>query len=182
MNKTYIKVILGVLLIVGLVVILKLQGHKKGSPEPVQTHSNAETVSSESLMLATDKPLVNIKRIIKQDNTYSLEYDEVEWLDGDVAAKAAFADKQCEELIYCAPGGFYIRNTEVKLQKLPVSASAKVVLQNLSPSGPIENPALISLAEFQKIYENFSPTVIDIPFHLKIESGKITRIEEQYTP
>lgn len=182
MNKLYIKLILGVIVIAGLVIILKLQGQEEGSPEPVKNSIGNEKVNQELLMQATDKPLVNIKRIIKQNNTYSLEYDEVEWLEGDTAAKAALADKQCTELIDCTPNGFYIRNKEIKIQSLPISKSAKVVLTTLSPSASADSPTTVTLTEFISMFQESGSNITIYPFHLRIETGLVTKIEEQYTP
>ncbi|WP_409297037.1 hypothetical protein V1498_04125 [Peribacillus sp. SCS-26] len=109
--------------------------------------------------------------------------DYIQWFRGEQANKEAFKDKACywDRGKCYAMDDYYIRNVNPKIRTLPVSKKAVItmVTYQIEKTNNIKKQK-VSMAVFLK--EMKKSRYRDIPFHIVLKNGVITKITEQYIP
>lgn len=122
--------------------------------------------------------MVWIKRVTVQNNAAVLAVDYVTMLTGAKAVKAARLAGEAEfeigskgDTVWYVPNDFYIENKSQKLRTLQVAEACVIQLVREGSSRLYKS----SLVQLKKDYT-------DKLYTLVIESGKVIRITEMYTP
>ncbi|PLS15711.1 hypothetical protein CVD28_21360 [Bacillus sp. M6-12] len=115
----------------------------------------------------------------------AVEADYIEWYFGEQANIEAEKDNDClmEDDKCIAPDGYYIRDTDSKVRKLPVAKDAKVIMQTyqIEKTNEIQWDQEVTLEEFIKEFKK-SDRLQYVPYHIEVKDGTITKITEQYVP
>ncbi|MGD8189320.1 hypothetical protein ACQCN2_04885 [Brevibacillus ginsengisoli] len=144
---------------------------------PTVTKSNGVTI---------EKATTYVKSLtIKNGKLYGT-FDYVEWYFGDNAQKAY--QKDCPK---CSgydgkghiPSMYYIRNHNKKLRTYPIAQNAEVVLQtnSLGKDGNFQWNEKVNMKTFQQFAQKRG-IPYNLPFHIEVKNGVVTKITEQYIP
>jgi putative hemolysin len=133
-----------------------------------------------------EKQIVYIQSIYEKNKKTYLDVDYIQWFSGDEAAQEAFRDGDCAKPEYCAPNGFYIRNTNPKLRTFEIDENASISRTTAfedNESGIKD----LSLDEFSSYFSPGSKRPQDsgirnIPFWISIKNNVIIKVAEQYIP
>jgi hypothetical protein len=147
---------------------------------------SAETTTSKQSPLKVAhvvKETTYIKSLkIKQGKLFA-DFDYIQWYTGKRADQEFLKD--CKEAckgkdgLHHAPDGYYIRNVNPKIRTLLISDKAKFIVQ--LRSSEIKWNTILSKQEFIKYYHSKS-YFNNIPYHIEIKNGVVTKLTEQYIP
>ena len=138
--------------------------------EESQQASNTFILEGIDYVAESDITLLTLLKEMDSEENLLL-FDEVEWIDlGDQDRIDAIGINPDVEM----PGGFYVYNASEDLHRIPMDENVEVLLLNWDDLSNHLETDLDGLAERMEAYESL--------YHLTIESGRVTRITEQYTP
>ncbi|WP_108669125.1 hypothetical protein [Peribacillus acanthi] len=141
------------------------------------------TATGKDNIIEEKTAFINIVTDIK--GTY-VQVDEIEWYEGEQANLEAEKDGDCyEEDGKCVvPDGYYIRNSDDKLQKLSLASDTTIFMQTyqIDQTYEINWDQEITWEQLLKEWNHSSERYQHIPFHLVIKDGEIISIKEQYIP
>ena len=108
------------------------------------------------------------------------KFDYIQWYFGKAADREFIKDCKCSKDMDHAPDGYWIRNVNPKIRTFTISKSARYVLQtrNLYKITWNENVTRNQFITFLKQRD----THHQIPFHIEVKNGVVTKITEQYIP
>ncbi|ULT56739.1 hypothetical protein L1999_27520 [Neobacillus drentensis] len=108
------------------------------------------------------------------------KFDYIQWYFGKSADREFFKDCKCQKDMDGAPDGYWIRNVNPKIRTFTISNNAQYILQTRS---------LYEIKWNEKVTRSQFITFLNqrdkhhqIPFHLEITNGVVTKITEQYIP
>jgi hypothetical protein len=108
------------------------------------------------------------------------KFDYIQWYFGKSADREFLKDCKCQKDMDGAPDGYWIRNVNPKIRTFTISNNAQYILQTRS---------LYEIKWNEKVTRSQFITFLNqrdkhhqIPFHLEITNGVITKITEQYIP
>ncbi|WP_042161690.1 hypothetical protein [Paenibacillus gorillae] len=128
-----------------------------------------------------------VERLVHSDKGYSLDFDSIEWYEGD-AATAKFREREGDSGLDAPPDGYYIVNDDPSVKTLPIADDAVVLMQIYDRDGHAANADIqwdeqISLAAFAEHFsKDESIKLKDFPYHITVKDGKVVRIVQQYIP
>jgi len=125
--------------------------------------------------LQSTRQIAFIKKAYQKDNTAFLDIDYVEWLTGEEGNKAAREDRmECPlDVSDCLPNGYYIRNSDPKIQTLPLSTDAGLFIIDWNQQNLHLRPITIT---------DLINQIPDNPFWVETLNNQIIKISEQYRP
>jgi hypothetical protein len=142
-----------------------------------------------------------IKSIYQQNGKWYLDIDYAVFFadsaaDIEAASRAALADGKCGSFnaYNCAPGGFYIRNTNSQIRTFEVSPSARVVMAQWSHEADGNFKADDLSLDFTGFAGIFSGKTVltpeggsasgfmGLPYWIVMDNGVVTEIRQQYIP
>lgn len=136
----------------------------------IPTNTNIET--SNEVGYIKDAYLKNGKRYI--------DIDYIQFLTGEEGLKAAIEDgRDCPDINYCLPNGFYVRNQNPQLRTFEIKEgiSVKLVTQFVYSDDGIRYIGFEDqFIGYIKSNQNNNP------FDIKIENQVVTEISERYIP
>ena len=143
------------------------------TPAPDTTAKPADTTSA-----ATQYTL--IKKVYLKGGTWYVSADYIQFLTGAAAATAATAHGDESP----PPNDYYILNDNKQLRELPVAAGANVKIMGGTGGDP-QHPQNQTISEFHDWFVSSSGDknwVKDGVYVVKIASGKVTAIDQQFLP
>lgn len=173
MNKTLL-IIIAVIVIVGGAFMFFY---------PVSEQKSPTTSPPQFLSLPDGKFLGYIHNVRVPDLVIS--FDDAIWLTGKEAQDAAIEAGHCTEAnrFECTPNDFFIKNERIADEAVAVGDSAMVVMQTWKMEETEEVTSLeILFGDFAGLINDPALHWRTLPYHITIQNGKVTLIEEQYIP
>ena len=130
-----------------------------------------------------EKETTYIKSLkIKKGKLYA-DFDYIQWYIGKKADQEFLKDckEECKgkDGLKHAPDDYYIRNANPKIRTLLISDKAKFIVQ--LRSSEMKWNTILSKQEFIKYFHSKS-YFTNIPYHIEIKNGVVTKLTEQYIP
>ncbi|MBT2658547.1 hypothetical protein J7E81_25575 [Bacillus sp. ISL-18] len=141
-----------------------------------QTYANTNITKPPKVEKATTY-ITSFKQI---NGKWVGKFDYIQWYFGKSADREFLKDCKCQKEMDGAPDGYWIRNVNPKIRTFTISNNAQYVLQTRS---------LYEIKWNEKVTRSQFITFLNqrdkhhqIPFHLEITNGVVTKIIEQYIP
>ena len=134
----------------------------------------------------TEKKIGYIYNIAYSNNTYYLEFDDVEFFSGEEANKESLADGNSEESQATIESGYYIRNSNNGLKKYTLTEDCTYELCKYQVDSSNNDIHLVSV-DFETLknyilkYQEFYPTRA-LLFDINTENNIITKVSMHFTP
>ena len=144
------------------------------------TISKASATTKVSKQSVTEKSPTYITSFKYDHGKWVGKFDYIQWYFGKAADREFIKDCKCSKDMDHAPDGYWIRNVNPKIRTFTISKSARYVLQtrNLYKITWNENVTRSQFITFLKQRD----THHQIPFHIEVKNGVVTKITEQYIP
>ncbi|MEH7118942.1 hypothetical protein V7128_16230 [Neobacillus vireti] len=108
------------------------------------------------------------------------KFDYIQWYFGKAADKEFLKDCKCSKEMDHAPDGYWIRNVNPKIRTFTISDNAQYILQTRD---------LYQIKWNEKVTRNQFITFLkqqdthhQIPYHIEVKNGVVTKITQQYIP
>jgi hypothetical protein len=108
------------------------------------------------------------------------KFDYIQWYFGKAADREFLKDCKCSKEMDHAPDGYWIRNVNPKIRTFTISKNAQFVLQTRN-AYKIKWNEKVTRSQFITFLKQRNQDH-QVPFHLEIKNGVVTKITEQYIP
>lgn len=136
-----------------------------------------------------EKTLVFIKAFSVVNERAYIYYDEVNWLTGDEAIKAALESGACDEdrVGECLPNDYFIENKDKNIKRVPLQDKAEIIMTTYKTGEPTDVEEPLSFEEFGLIINNKKMVWKDLPYDINLSRNMlgqlmVTKISERYIP
>ncbi|MGG4455818.1 hypothetical protein [Brevibacillus porteri] len=178
MRKT--SLLLSSLLFCALFVTDAHAGSPQGSVAPVPPQVIVPTTSKDKQGNTLEKSMAYVKTIQVKNGKLIVSLDYIQWFFGEAGVKAYRQDHPLEKEDYPMP--YYIRNSSPKIRTFEVSPKASFTLQTSSTKDDNFNwNESVNTDTFKKFVLS-KGIPYQLPFHIEVKNGVITKITEQYVP
>ncbi|MED1914533.1 hypothetical protein [Brevibacillus sp. DP1.3A] len=179
MRKTYL--LLSSLLFCALFVTDAHAASQQGTVAPVPSQVIVPTSSKDKLGNTIEKSMAYVKTLQVKNGKLFVSLDYVQWFFGEAAVKAYRQDHPLEKEDYPMP--YYIRNSSPKIRTFEISPKASFTLQTNSTQkdGNFHWNESVNTDTFKK-FVLAKGIPYQIPFHIEVTNGIITKVTEQYVP
>ena len=163
------------------------------SPTATATETPAPTPSATATATtkATPTPTVGVSeesdayvtKVVKKNGVYQVSLDYVQFLGGQEAIDQAIADgnedilSEDEDGNYTLDNDYYISNQSKKIRTFPVASTCKYKVCDWN-SADVATPKSVTLSKFVQTCKDRSNMLV----HVRVKNGKLTLVEEIYTP
>lgn len=127
-----------------------------------------------------EKSMAYVKTLQVKNGKLIVSLDYIQWFFGEAAVKAYRQDHPLEKEDYPMP--YYIRNSSPKIRTFKVSPKASFTLQTNSTQGENFHWNESVNADTFKKFVLSKGIPYQLPFHVELTNGVITKITEQYIP
>ncbi|MDR7000143.1 hypothetical protein [Neobacillus niacini] len=128
----------------------------------------------------TVKATTYITSFKKVNGKWVGKFDYIQWFFGKAADREFLKDCKCGNVMDGAPDGYWIRNVNPKIRTFTISKNAQFVLQTRN-SYKIKWNEKVTRSQFMTFLKQRNKDH-QVPFHIEINKGVITKITEQYIP
>lgn len=127
-----------------------------------------------------EKSLAYVKALQVKNGKLIVSLDYVQWFFGEAAVKAYRQDHPSETEDFPVP--YYIRNSNPKIRTFEISPKASFTLQtNSTKDGDLHWNESVNADTFSKFVQS-KGIPYQLPFHVEVTNGVVTKITEQYVP
>lgn len=128
----------------------------------------------------TEKSPTYITSFTYQNGKWVGKFDYIQWYFGKDADREFLKDCNCSKEMDHAPDGYWIRNVNPRIRTFTISENAQYVLQtrNLYSIKWNEKVTRSQFIAFLKQQD----THHQIPYHIEVKNGVVTKITQQYIP
>lgn len=147
---------------------------------PVPYKASVPTSSKDKHENTSEKTTAYVKNIQVKNGKLLISLDYIQCFFGEAAIKAYQQDHP-QQQVECPPG-YYIRNNSSKIRTLEISPKASFILQtNSMQNGNFHWDEAVNGDTFKKfVLSKGIPE--QLPFHIEVTNGIVTKITEQYIP
>ena len=165
--QTLIKLLFSVLMIFTLLLL----------PSTISKASATTKVTKQPI---TEKAPTYITSFKYDHGKWIGKFDYIQWYFGKAADREFLKDCNCRKDMDHAPDGYWIRNVNPKIRTFTISKNAQYVLQTRN---------LYYIKWNEKVTRSQFITFLtqqdkrhQIPFHIEVKNGVVTKITQQYIP
>ncbi|MBI0577282.1 hypothetical protein IEC97_07900 [Neobacillus cucumis] len=108
------------------------------------------------------------------------KFDYIQWYFGKAADREFLKDCKCSKDMDGAPDGYWIRNVNPRIRTFTISKNAQFVLQTRN-SYQVKWNEKVTRSQFIRFLKQRNKDH-QVPFHIEIRKGVVTKITEQYIP
>ncbi|MBT2697223.1 hypothetical protein J7E79_07340 [Bacillus sp. ISL-40] len=142
--------------------------------------SPSSKANAKVIQPTTDKAATYITSFQQVHGKWVAKFDYIQWYFGKAADREFLKDCKCSKEMDHAPDGYWIRNVNPKIRTFTISKNAQYVLQTRSLYG-IKWNEKVTRSQFITFLKQRDKHH-QIPFHIEIKNGIVTKITEQYIP
>lgn len=176
MRKTHL--LLSSLIFSALFVTDAHAGSHQETVAPVPSQVIVPTSSMDKHGNNLEKSMAYVKNLQVKNGELIVSVDYVQWFFGGAAVKAYRQDHPLEKEDFPMP--YYIRNNSSKIRTFKISPKASFTLQTNSTQDIHWNES-VNADTFRKfVLSRGIPH--QLPFHIEVTNGIVTKITEQYIP
>lgn len=147
---------------------------------PVASQVMVPTSSKDKQGNTLEKSMAYVKTLQVKNGKLIVSLDYVQWFFGEAAVKAYRQDHPKEKEDYPMP--YYIRNSSPKIRTFEISPKASFTLQtNSTQDENFHWNEAVNADTFKKFVLS-KGIPYQIPFHIEVKNGIITKVTEQYVP
>ncbi|MFS0554499.1 hypothetical protein [Brevibacillus sp. 179-C9.3 HS] len=178
MKKTY--VLLSSLILCSLLGTEAYAGSQQETAAPSPSSIIIPTSSKDKHGNTIEKSMAYVKTLQVKNGKLVVSLDYVQWFFGEEAVKAYRQDHPLVKEAYPAP--YYIRNSNPKIRTFEISPKALFTLQtNSTKDGDLHWNESVNADTFSKFVQS-KGIPYQLPFHIEVTNGVVTKITEQYVP
>jgi len=144
------------------------------------TISKASATTKVSKQSVTEKAPTYITSFTYEHGKWVGKFDYIQWYFGKAADREFLKDCNCSKEMDHAPDGYWIRNVNPRIRTFTISNDAMYVLQTRN---------LYAIKWNEKVTRSQFVTFLNqqdkhhqIPYHIEVKNGVVTKITQQYIP
>ncbi|MGG4442315.1 hypothetical protein [Brevibacillus fortis] len=178
MRKTYL--LLSSLIFCALFVTDVHAGSHQETVTPVPPQVIVPTSNKDKHGNTLEKTMAYVKTLQVKNGKLIVSLDYIQWFFGEAAVKAYRQDHPLEKEDYPMP--YYIRNSSPKIRTFEISPRASFTLQtNSTQDENFHWNESVNTDTFKKFVLS-KGIPYQLPFHIEVTNGIVTKITEQYIP
>ncbi|OIK09954.1 hypothetical protein BIV60_22685 [Bacillus sp. MUM 116] len=146
-------------------------------PSPTSQAYAKTKVAKQSKIIKTTTYITSFKKV---HGKWVGKFDYIQWYFGKAADREFLKDCKCKNDMDHAPDGYWIRNVNPKIRTFTISKNAQFVLQTRNDYQVKWNEK-VTKTQFITFLKQRNKDH-QVPFHIEIKNGVVTKITEQYIP
>ncbi len=153
------------------------------TPPPAATATATAKATPTPTTGVSEESDAYVTKVVKKNGVYQVSLDYVQFLGGQEAIDQAIADgnedilSEDEDGNYTLDDDYYISNQSKKIRTFPVATTCKYKVCDWN-SDDVATPKSVTRAQFMQAFQDRSSMLV----HVRVKNGKLTLVEEIYTP